>query len=137
MLRCIGLLVSAARIRARSVGQINYANPKVFRFVKSSREKDSSSVFQQISALIRYPASVKRGERVVTIVGRDAMDVMVPRDERRSWHAAKACGPDAPGLALSLARSQRRPYRARRAEFRWATVTNKVMDTGESTKMSR
>jgi hypothetical protein len=52
--------------------------------------------------LLPCPASMKRGERVVTIVRRDAMDVMVPRDERRSWHAAKACGPDAPGLALSL-----------------------------------
>jgi hypothetical protein len=30
------------------------------------------------------PASMKRGERVVTIVRRDAMDVMRPRDERRS-----------------------------------------------------
>jgi hypothetical protein len=65
------------------VGQINYVNQNKFRFVKPSHEKDFSSVFQQISALIRCPASMKRGERVVTIVGRDAMDVMVPRDERR------------------------------------------------------
>jgi hypothetical protein len=33
------------------------------------------------------PASMKRGERVVTIVRRDAMDVMMPRDE-----AIMACG---------------------------------------------
>jgi hypothetical protein len=45
---------------------------------------------------------MQRGERVVTIVRRDAMDVMTPHDERRSLHAAKACGPDAPGLVLSL-----------------------------------
>jgi hypothetical protein len=32
--------------------------------------------------LLPCPASMKRGERVVTIVRRDAMDVMVPRDER-------------------------------------------------------
>jgi hypothetical protein len=51
--------------------------------------------------------------------------------------AAKACGPGTPGLVLSLARSRRRPYRARGAEFRKATVTNKVMDTGESTQISR
>jgi hypothetical protein len=83
-------------------GQINYVNPKMFRFVKPSCEKHSSSVFRKIMVLSPRPASTKRGERVVTIVGRDAMDVMVQRDERRSWHAAKACGPDAPGLALSL-----------------------------------
>jgi hypothetical protein len=45
--------------------------------------------------LVPRPASMKRGERVVTIVRRDAMDVMMPRDERRSLHAAKACGPGA------------------------------------------
>jgi hypothetical protein len=33
--------------------------------------------------LYARPASMKRGERVVTIVGRDAMDARVPSDE---WH---------------------------------------------------
>ena len=63
----------------------------------------------------------KRGERVVTIVGRDAMDARgVARRAKPnaygkgvwSWHpwaGAKSC-----------------------ETFREATVTNKVMDTGES-----
>jgi hypothetical protein len=39
------------------------------------------------------------------------------------WRTAKSCGPGTPGLVLSLAEI-----------IREATVTNKVMDTGESTK---
>jgi hypothetical protein len=70
--------------------------------VKSFREKYFSSAFRKIMILLPRPASMKRGERVVTIVRRDAMDVVMPRDERRSRHAAKACGPGAPGLVLSL-----------------------------------
>ena len=50
---------------------------------------------------------MKRGERVVTIVRRDAMDVMMPCDERRSLHAAKACGSGTPGLVLSFADDDR------------------------------
>jgi hypothetical protein len=64
--------------------------------------------FEKIMRMIRLSRLGKSGERVVTIVARDAMDVMTPRDERRSLHAAKACGPGAPGLALSLARRSAR-----------------------------
>jgi hypothetical protein len=67
-----------------SSGKSNYANPNQFHFVKSPREKYSASVFRKIMVLLPRPASMKRGERVVTIVRRDAMDVMEPRDERRS-----------------------------------------------------
>jgi hypothetical protein len=40
------------------------------------------SVFRKIMALIRPSCLDKRGERVVTIVRQDAMDAMMPRDER-------------------------------------------------------
>ena len=48
------------------------------------------------------PASMKRGERVVTIVGRDAMDARVSARRMAQVRTAKACGPGAPGLVLSL-----------------------------------
>ena len=57
------------------------------------------------------------------------MDVVTPRDERRSSHAAKACGPDAPGLALSLRVGDVGPS-ARRAESPQATVTKKSRTPG-------
>jgi hypothetical protein len=49
----------------------------------------------------------RRGVRVVTDVGRDAMDALVSLDERRSRRTAKACGPDLPTLrSSSVERSQ-------------------------------
>jgi len=38
---------------------------------------------------------------IVTNVGRDAVDVFAPEDERRKKRTAKSCGPDAPTLALT------------------------------------
>jgi len=49
-------------------------NPKRGAFVQPSREKYSSSEFRKIMVLCARPASMKRGERVVMIVRRDAMD---------------------------------------------------------------
>jgi hypothetical protein len=58
----------------------------------------------------------------------DAVDATVPGafsalNDRHMLRTAKSCGPDAPWLASSLARRSGK-----------VTVTNKVMDTGESTK---
>jgi hypothetical protein len=71
-------------VQACPSGKSVFANPKKGGFVQPSREKYSSSVFRKDVVLFARPASMKRGERVVTIVRRDAMDVMMPRDERRS-----------------------------------------------------
>jgi hypothetical protein len=67
------------------------------------------------------PIVTKRGSR-------DAMDEEVSRARFLArtndiFRTAKSCGPDAPGLSLSL-----------REMIPRATVTNKVMDTGESTE---
>ena len=43
----------------------------------------------------------------------------------------KACGPGTPGLVPSLAGSRRRPYRARRAEFRKAKEEDLATETEE------
>ncbi len=76
--------------------------------------------------MIRPSRLGKRGERVVTIVGRDAMDASgvarraVPSAYGKgvwSWHPWAGVKP--------------------RETFREATVTSKVMDTGESTQISR
>jgi hypothetical protein len=48
---------------------------------------------------------------------------MASFDERRWMRTAKTCGPGTPGLVLSLEFDELK-----------ATVTNKVMDTGESTE---
>jgi hypothetical protein len=80
---------------------------------------------------------MKRGERVVTIVGRDAMDALALFDGQHQARTAKSCGPGAPGLVLSLARSRRRPYRARRAEFRKATVTKRSWTPGRARNKSK
>ena len=45
---------------------------------------------------------MKTGERVVTIVRRDAMDVMMPRDERPSSHAARRVGDELPACETVL-----------------------------------
>jgi hypothetical protein len=42
----------------------------------------------------------KRGVRVVTNAGRDAVDALAALDERRLKRTAKSCGPGAPTLAL-------------------------------------
>ena len=44
----------------------------------------------------------KRGGRVVTNAGRDAVDANVPIDERRASRTGKSCGPGAPMQAPSL-----------------------------------
>jgi hypothetical protein len=72
----------AAPIHLCPSGKSNYANQKKFRFVKPSHEKYSASVFRNTVVLLARPASMKRGERVVTIVRRDAMDADATRDER-------------------------------------------------------
>ena len=46
----------------------------------------------------------KRGVRVVTNAGWDAVDAAVSLDERRCARTAKSCGPGAPTLALSFRR---------------------------------
>jgi hypothetical protein len=86
---------SITQIRSRSICKALAGKIFVFRF--SENHVDDPPC----------PASMKRGERVVTIVRRDAMDVMAPRDERRSWHAAKARGPDAPTLVSSARATSR------------------------------
>jgi hypothetical protein len=55
-------------------GKSPYANPKKIGFVQPSREKYSASVFRKDVVLSRPSRLDKRDERVVTIVGRGAMD---------------------------------------------------------------
>src|ERR1700733_5993923 len=43
---------------------------------------------------------------IVTNVGRDAVDVFAPEDERRKKRTAKSCGPGAPMLALTRDNAQ-------------------------------
>src|SRR6202012_951806 len=64
-----------------------------------------------------------RDVRVVTNVRRDAVDAIALSDVQCGVRTAKSCGRGAPGLASS-----------RQVTSLPATVTNKVMDTGESTK---
>jgi hypothetical protein len=66
----------------------------------------------------------KRGERVVTNVGRDAMDAACVARRAARTRTTKSCGPGAPGLALSLAGDLR------------GDGDYEVTDTGESTKIS-
>jgi len=66
----------------------------------------------------------KRGERVVTNVGRDAMDAICVARRAARTRTTKSCGPGAPGLALSLAGDLR------------GDGDYEVTDTGESTKIS-
>jgi hypothetical protein len=51
--------------------------------------------------MVRVSRLGKRGERVVTIVRRDAMDAVVTA--RRTWpgRTVKSCGPDTPTLVSS------------------------------------
>ena len=72
--------------------------------------------------MIRSSRLGKRGERVVTIVRRDAMDAGVSSDERheRVRQRRVVLAP------LGWCQVSR--------DVRGATVTNKVMDTGESTQ---
>jgi hypothetical protein len=84
------------------VGQINYVNPNLFRFVKSSREKYFSSVFRKIMFLSPRPASFEEGRtrRHDREAGCDGCHGAARR--AAIMHAAKACGSGAPGLVLSL-----------------------------------
>jgi hypothetical protein len=71
----------------------------------------------------RHPASIRGTLRDRHERGkRDAMDAE-RRETNVATRTAKSCGPGAPGLASSV-----------RVTNLQATVTNKVMDTGESTK---
>jgi hypothetical protein len=56
------------------VGQINLRKPEAKRNCKPLPQKYSPSAFRKIMFFSPRPASMKRGERVVTIVRRDAMD---------------------------------------------------------------
>jgi hypothetical protein len=67
----------------------------------------------------------KRGERVVTNVGRDAMDAICVARRAARTRTTKSCGPGAPGLALSFAGDEP----AGDGDY-------EVTDTGESTKIS-
>ena len=67
-----------------------------------------------------------RDVRVVTNVERNAVDVIVPTDERQGLRTAKSCGPDAPTLASSRAFAPKAGAAA--------TVANKHWLTEESTK---
>jgi hypothetical protein len=66
----------------------------------------------------------KRGERVVTNVGRDAMDAGCVARRAARTRTTKSCGPGAPGLAPSLAGDLR------------DDGDYEVTDTGESTNIS-
>ena len=88
---------------------------KIFRFSEAT-----------ISCIVTPFRSFTRDVRVVTNVERNAVDVIVPTDERRGLRTAKSCGPDAPTLASS-------PAFASKAGA-GATVANKHWLTGESTK---
>jgi hypothetical protein len=68
---------SSAGLTPCPSGKSNSANQNKFQFIKPSREKYSASVFRKDVVLSPRPASIKRGERVVTIVGRDAMDAQM------------------------------------------------------------
>ena len=61
------------------VGQ-SHTNP-----VKPAREKYSSFVFQKIMIIVTVSRLDKRDVRVVTNVGRDAMDAGCARDEARGF----------------------------------------------------
>jgi hypothetical protein len=96
------------------------ANPKQSRVVNPSRQKYISSVFRKYMVLSLHPASMKRDERVVTIVRRGC-DGREKRARRaRRTRTAKPCGPDAPTLASSP-----------RSDRSRATVANKPGHRGE------
>jgi hypothetical protein len=52
------------------------------------------------------PVPTKGRFAIVTNAGRDAVDALAPKDERRVKRTAKPCGPDAPTLAFKLSRSK-------------------------------
>src|SRR5262249_20799947 len=60
---------------------------------------------------------------IATNAGWNAVDAICVARRATRMRTAKACGPGTPGLVLSL-----------RGDSPRATVTNKVMDTGESTQ---
>src|SRR4029077_5176271 len=62
------------------------------------------SLFQKPKSVVVFAPSCpgKRGVRVVTNAGRDAVDALATLDERRLKRTAKPCGPGAPTLALSF-----------------------------------
>ena len=70
----------------------------------SSPFRKNISLFPKPKSVVVFAASRldKRGVRVVTNVGRDAVDALATQDERRSKRTAKPCGPGAPTLALSF-----------------------------------
>jgi hypothetical protein len=83
--------------------------------------------------VLLYPASARgafrhRHERRK----RDAMDAERGEANLVKPRTAKACGPGTPGLVLSLQIGDVGPLGPTRRDLQ-ATVTNKVMDTGEST----
>jgi hypothetical protein len=103
------------------VGQIIFVIPKNIAFVQPFNQKYSSSVFRKISAMIRSSRLGKRGERVVTIVGRDAMDVgdVARRAAKRAdgegvWAWRLAAGAKLAPLATSALRARRAVKRKRR-----------------------
>jgi hypothetical protein len=80
--------------------------------------------FFKIMIIVMTSHPGKRGERVVTNVGRDAMDAICVARRAARTRTTKSCGPGAPGLALSLAGDLR------------GDGDYEVTDTGESTKIS-
>jgi hypothetical protein len=92
--------------------------------LSSPFEKNISLPFFKIMIIVMPSRPGKRGERVVTNVGRDAMDAGCVARRAARTRTAKSCGPGAPGLALSLAGDLR------------GDGDYEVTDTGESTKIS-
>jgi hypothetical protein len=92
--------------------------------VQSFAKKYFASVLQKSMIHCGPSHPGKRGERVVTNVGRDAMDALCVARRAARTRTTKSCGPGAPGLALSLAGDLR------------GDGDYEVTDTGESTKIS-
>ncbi|MGO8911517.1 MAG: hypothetical protein ACLQDM_19660, partial [Bradyrhizobium sp.] len=74
---------------------------KLMLAVQSCLQKDFDIRFTQISNTSSPSRLGKRGVRVVTNVGRDAMDAAVSTRRTTLRRTAKSCGPGAPTLALS------------------------------------
>jgi hypothetical protein len=111
-------------------GQINDANPKQDSFVQSFREKYFVSFFQKNMLILHASRLDTRGasaDRHETWGGmrwtqkRRARGL--PRGRTALSRTAKSCGPGTPRLVPSV-----------QIDDLHATVTQEVMDTGESTK---
>jgi len=107
------------------VGQISYVNPKKIVFVKGSGEKYFTSVFRKTDALIGSSRLDCRGA-----FGQSSPDV--ERGMRWTRAHCQTCNAGVDGEVVWFWR----PWAGAKSasDDLQMTVTNKVMDTGKSTK---